>query len=109
MDPFGNSTELKEDIIPSENKGLSCPTKKQWIIILVVLGIVTLAGIFLIIFLSKRLSSRKKDLFYSEIICTYLINDCSQTIQLLSDEYENIDNSILEIFVNETKINYTKN
>ena len=46
MDPFGNSTELKEDIIPSENKGFSCPNKKQWIIILVVLGIVTVTGIF---------------------------------------------------------------
>ena len=107
-DTFGNDSDLKEDIIPKDKKRLSCLSKKVWIIIIISLGIITLTGI-LLIFLSKDSSNKKEDLVYSEIICLYNIKDCSHTIKILSEEYENIDNSILSIEVNETKIDYIKN
>jgi hypothetical protein len=108
MDTFGNGSDLKEDIIPKKNERLSCPSKKEWIIIILSLGLITFTGI-LLIFLSKNSSNKKEDLVYSEIICLYNIIDCSHTIQILSEEYENIDDSILSIVVNETKIDYIKN
>ena len=109
MDPFGSNSDLKEDIIPKEKNRFSCPSKKEWLIIIISLSIITVAGIFLIIYLASHSSNKKDDLEYSEISCLYIIVDFSNSIQLLGEEFENIDNSILNIIINETKIDYTKN
>ena len=108
MDPFGNSIELKEDIIPPKKTFIGT-SKLKWLILVLILGIVAII-VFLIIILLKNDDSPKyeKQKTISEISCFYNIYNCSNEIALLGEDYENIDKSILNIEINGAKIDYTK-
>ena len=44
-----------------------------------------------------------------EIKCIYYIQNSNDEINILSDEFENFNNSIKNIFINETQLEYKKN
>ena len=83
-----------------------CPSKKECLIITVALTLIIIAGIILIIILSKNTKEKN----YSEILCLYNIgnDNINEEIPILGNEYENKDESILDIYINGTKIKYTK-
>ena len=64
--------------------------------------IIMTIGIILIIFIGDS------KYHYSEITCLYKINDSLNEIPILGNEYENYEQSILNLFINETKVEYTK-
>ena len=115
MDTFENSLnslELKEDIIPKTKK----LTKPQLILMILISSILIIIGIILIILIIIPNSTEEKgkeetdedENKISEIICSYRINDIMNEVQLISDEYENIGKSILNMEINGTKINFIK-
>ena len=108
MDPFGNSIELKEDIIPPK-KSFNGPSKLKWLILVLILGIVAIIVFLIIILVNNDDSSKnEKQKTISEILCLYNIDNCLNEIPLLGEDYENIDKSILNVEINGTKIDYTK-
>ena len=109
MDPFGSNSDLKDDIVPKDNK-LSVNTKKKLLIIVGVLALIIIIVYLIIISLNKDENDEKKSsMKASEIKCLYRIDNFSKNISLLGEQYENINNTILNIFINETKIDYNKN
>jgi hypothetical protein len=125
-EPFGDEANLKDEIIRKSQSNPSCPSKKEWLIIFIILGVTITSGIILIIYLinsskdkidnekdnkedKENKEDNKNNTIFSEIVCKYRIDDYSNNIQLLGEEFENINKSILNIVINNTKIEYTKN
>ena len=96
-EPFGNDSDLKKDIIPKDNKS-KCPSQKVWFVLIGVLLIGIIAGIIIFILL---FNSSKKEIQYnnSEIICLYNINNIYNEIPILGNEYQNEEQTILNIYI----------
>ena len=123
MDPFGQNGDLNEDFNVSGNaneKSLALLPKKKitLIICFIILFLATIGILVLVFFLlsnnesSNSDNSKKNPTIYedkNEIICKYSISDIDSNTPLLSDQFENIDNSIIDIYINDKKINYAKN
>ena len=101
MEPFDNNG-FRESLVSNDNKRNPF---KQLIIIIIVIIIFTAIAILGIIFLVK---DSKEKISYSEILCLYKIDDISNEISILGNEYENIKNTIIKIYINETETNYNK-
>ena len=135
MDPFGDSSDLKSDIIPQNKKNGGLSKKIILIIILIFFIILILTGIIIIVYISmnnqnennkNEINDNEKDnekdndndddndkneqniSNFSKIICLYKIDDCSNSIPLLGEEYKNNEESIINILINGTKIGYKK-
>ena len=101
MDEFDNS-DIRDSLVSKDNKRNPF---KQLCIIISVIVIFAALSILSIIFLVK---SSKEKIYYSEILCLYKIEDISNEISILGSEYENINNTITKIYINETETNYSK-
>ena len=101
MEPFDNSS-YRESLVSNDNKRNPF---KQLIIVIIVIIIFAAIAILSIIFLVK--DSNEK-ISYSEILCLYKIDDITNEISILGNEYENFNNTIIKIYINETETNYSK-
>ena len=106
MDTFENrNSELKDDlIIDNENPHKSW--KKPVIIISISLFIIIITS--LILYLIVPLTKKENEEKFGEIKCIYNIKNSNDKSLIINDEYENFNNSILNIYINETKFNYKK-
>ena len=114
MDPFGENVDLKEDfnISSNSNNSLSTITKKKLVILLIILIISTIVIlVFLFIFLNNKsdnsnLEKNKTNNYdgAGELNCIYFINSINANISLLSKEFKNINNSIIDVYINDSKI-----
>jgi surface protein len=106
MEPFGNELDLKKDIIPKNKKSM-CPSNKEWFAIISVILINIILGIILFISLS---TSSKKEInnHKNEIICIYNVNNIYNEIPILGNEYQNEGQTIINIYINDSKIKYCK-
>ena len=115
MDPFGTTRDLKEDFNLSKSNDTSSsilPKKNlTLILIFVVLIILTVGVLLLIFFILDKDSSNSKDnpapiipdnnlTASGEIHSIYSINEMNSNINLLSKEFENINNTIIDIYIN---------
>ena len=92
MEPFDNN-DFRESLVSNDNKRNPF---KQLIIIIIVIIIFAAIAILGIIFLVK---DSKEKISYSEILCLYKIDDISNEISILGNEYENINNTIIKIYI----------
>ena len=103
MDPFSESSDMKEglDLTNSNSKSFTILPKKKWIITLIIVLILLFAtvGIVLLIFF---LAKKSDEIKISEIVCNYSISELNASI--LSSEYENKNNIVIEIYFNDNKI-----
>ena len=106
MEVFRNS-ELKESVIPKNEKN-SNPSKNIFFYIFGVISLLIIISIILIIIISLNSSKNKNNDNISIIKCIYNIDDISKEILLLNEDYTNINNSILNIYINETEIKFNK-
>jgi len=110
MDPFSDGSELKESFNYSNSKSFTILPKKKWIITLIILLVLILIAeglVFLSFILTPKSDSNDvDDIKISGIDCIYTISELNTSI--LSPEFENKNNTVIEIYVNGTKINYTK-
>ena len=112
MDPFGNSSDLKEEIISQRSKcNFSPKTKKNLLIATLIISLLIVI-VILIIFLTKSSKDddddEEEEKKISEILCNFRVVDSTNEISLLSEAYENINQSIINIEINNTKIEFTK-
>ena len=108
MEVFDNSV-IKDDILPkNQNQKKGCISKKALIIILIIISVIIISAILLIIFLFTA-SNKPKEEPRLEIFCYYKIYTSFNETPLLSEDYENVNQSIINIDINGTLINYTKN
>ena len=89
-----NDSNLRETLASNSNK--RNPFKQLYIIISVIV-IFLVISIVSIIFLLK---SNNEKIYYNEIICLYKIDDISNEISILGNEFENINNTIIKIIHN---------
>ena len=108
MDPFGNDSDLKDDVLIKGKKKDSIPIK-QLIIIIIILLVTTVSAIILIIYLSNLPNEQNKNKsHYSEIVCKFKIDNSSVEVPILGEEFNLTNKSILSTYINETKINNSK-
>ena len=105
MEVFDNS-EIKDEIIPKKQKK-NCISKKQLINISIIIPAVIISAILLIVHLSRS-SNKPKEGPRLEIFGYYRIYNSFNETPLLSEDYENVNRSIINIDINGTMINYTK-
>ena len=103
MDPFSESSDLKEgfEFSNSNSKTFSILPKKKWIITLIIVLVILFiaAGVVLLFFF---LIPKSDVIKISEIECNYSIIELNTSI--LSSEFENKNNIVIEIYFNGTKI-----
>ena len=128
MDPFGQNDDLNDDFDVSNNKDKSLaflPKRKSTLIcvFIIILG-VTIGTLVLIFFLLNKNNSSTSSIsndkpksggdtnklsgIGGEINCKYSIANANIDAPLLSRNFENLNNTIVSIEINEKKINYTK-
>ena len=121
MEPFAGDIDLKEDLDTSvgKSKSTSIFHDKKYTLFIILICILLLSNGILLYFLlekdSKPESEPQKDpnknnniIKSGEIICIYKIKDISSKTPLLSNQFKNYNDSIIEIFINNTKINFVK-
>jgi len=121
MEPFVGNIDLKKDLDISidKSKSTSILPDKKYLLFIILICILLLSNGILLYFLlnkdSKPESEPQKephqkinDKKSGEIICIYNIKDISSKTPLLSKDFQNYNNSIIEIFINNTKINFVK-
>ena len=108
MDPFGGNDDLKEDFNFSSDKdnSLLSITKKKLIILFIILILsIIIILIALFIFLNNRDNSnseknkKNNNSGSGEINCIYFINDINSNTSLLSKDFENFNNTIIDIYI----------
>ena len=128
MDPFGNSVDLRDDLNATgennQSNSILAKNKKLFIIIFVIILVLTI-GILVLIFFILNNDDNKNDNkdgnqnipddpnpnpkdSSGEINCIYSINDINSNISLLSKEFENYNNTIIDIYINNEKIPFFK-
>ena len=100
-------SEIKDEIIP-KNQTKTCISKKQLINISIIISAVIISAILLIVYLSRS-SNKPEEEPRLEIFCYYKIYNSFNETPLISEDYENINQSIINIDINGTVINFTKN
>ena len=112
MDPFSDRSYLNEDFAfsISNSKSFTILPNKKWFITLIIILILLFigAGVALLIFyLALKSDSNDEDnIKISGIDCIYSILELNTPI--LSPDFENKNNTVIEIYVNGRRINYTK-
>ena len=132
METFGENSDLKEDLNISRNKNnlFSKQAKKKLIAIMIIpfLSLIIIGSLIIVFILLKKNNSipnsdsnpiinppepekiKKQNYSISgEINCIYSINDIKSNISLLSKDFENINNTIINIYINNNKIKSQKN
>ena len=98
---LNNKNDNLEESLNSPNSKLSNPYKQVFVIIIIILVCGVFSATFIFFICSEPFIKRR-------LICIYKINDISKEISVLGNDFENINNSIINIFINHTKINYNK-
>ena len=100
-DPFGEETDLREEIVPKKENKL----KKLWPYIIIILALVIAGVVLLIIFLTKSNDKNKeKEKIFSQMICKYRVDDCSKSVILFGEDFQNNNDTIINLVINGTKI-----
>ena len=102
MDTFENS--IRESVVPKDDKNNN--KSKKFFLIITILSVILIVLIILIIYYVSKSSKEDIKSYFGEIKCIYKIESISSEIALLGDEYENFNNSIINLYINETKLNY---
>ena len=104
-EPFRNS-DLEENINPDNNKKFWSKPRNIWISIACIFFFILLISIIFILVLPSP--TKNEEIKKSEILCFYKVNNFSKELLLFSEEYENINNSIVDMEINGTNYKYNK-
>ena len=102
------NSDLRESLIYKNTD--SFKFRQVFIVILITIITAIIVGIIVYIINTESSKEEKEDItnHYSIISCIYKIDDNTTEISILGDDYENIDNSIKSININDISINFTK-
>ena len=107
MDPFENrNSALKDDLISEQET-----PPKRWVkpVIILSISLSIIIIVSLLIYFIAPLIIQQDPEPYGEIKCIYYIQNSKDEINILNDEFENFNNSIKNIYINETQLEYKKN
>ena len=99
MEEFKNNEDLTDEIIEKkENK--QCMRKKEFLLIAIVFAVVIIISVILIAYKSSHEDNDK----YGEISCLYKIDNSTNEIRILSEDFNYSNIPKISIYINDTKI-----